>query len=71
MVRKHGQHSLAVDTFERLQRAIWAGSYGAGERLLPADLAAEHGVSTSVIREALIRRLSETSSRSHPTGDSW
>ncbi|MGY4711945.1 GntR family transcriptional regulator [Mycolicibacterium sp. CBM1] len=58
MVRKHGHQSLAVDTFERLQGSILAGTYRAGQRLLPADLAAEHGVSTSVIREALIR-LSE------------
>lgn len=58
MVRKHGQQSLAVSTFERLQGAILAGTYRPGQRLLPADLAAELCVSTSVIREVLIR-LSE------------
>lgn len=58
MVRKDGRQSLAVGTFERLQGAILAGAYQAGERLLPAALATQYGVSTSVIREALIR-LSE------------
>lgn len=58
MVRKHGRQTLAADTFERLRGSILAGRHVAGARLLPAELGAELGVSTSVIREALIR-LSE------------
>ncbi|MCP2256259.1 DNA-binding transcriptional regulator, GntR family [Prauserella aidingensis] len=58
MVRKQGSQSLAVDTFERLQQVILDGRFIPGERLRPAELAEQYGVSTSVIREALIR-LSE------------
>lgn len=58
MVRTSGGHSLAANTFEELRFEILAGRYAAGERLLPTELAERYGVSTGVIREALIR-LSE------------
>lgn len=50
------QTRLPDRVFERLERAIKSGAYGAGERL-PAehDLAAEFQVSRPVIREALKR----------------
>lgn len=54
-----GRKSLADVVFERMQRAIKSGSYGADERLpTEHDLAAEFEVSRPVVREAL-RRLRE------------
>ncbi len=55
MVRKSGAQTLAVDVFDQLRTAILEGRYGAGARLLPADLSVEYQVSPGVIREALLR----------------
>lgn len=55
MVRKNGAQTLAGDVFDAVRRSILAGRFGAGERLLPTPLAAEHGVSPGAMREALIR----------------
>ncbi len=53
------RRSLADVVFERLNRAIKSGAYGADERLpTEHDLAAEFQVSRPVVREAL-RRLRE------------
>lgn len=55
MVRRADAHSLAVDVYQRLRSAILNGRYEAGERLLPAELSAQYGVSPTVVREALMR----------------
>ena len=53
------RRSLADGVFDRLNRAIKSGAYGADERLpTEHDLAAEFQVSRPVVREAL-RRLRE------------
>lgn len=55
MVRKAGSETLAGDVYARLRAAIFEGRYGAGERLLPAELAVDFQVSPGVVREALTR----------------
>lgn len=55
MVRKSGSETLAGDVYARLRAAIFEGRYGAGERLLPSDLAVDFEVSPGVVREALTR----------------
>ncbi|MEV5408167.1 GntR family transcriptional regulator [Thermopolyspora sp. NPDC052614] len=58
MVRINGAETLGVDVYEQLRSDILDGRFLPGERLQPARLSAEYGVSAGVIREALTR-LSE------------
>lgn len=58
MVRINGAETLGVDVYEQLRSDILDGRFLPGERLQPARLSAEYGVSPGVIREALTR-LSE------------
>lgn len=55
MVRKADAQTLAADVYRQLRSAIVNGRFEAGERLLPADLAARYQVSPTVVREALMR----------------
>jgi Transcriptional regulators len=58
MVRTNGAETLGADVYEQLRSDILDGRFLPGERLQPARLSAEYGVSPGVIREALTR-LSE------------
>ncbi|MBE1495407.1 DNA-binding GntR family transcriptional regulator [Amycolatopsis lexingtonensis] len=53
MAKRAGGESLAVSVYTRLRSAILNGELAPGERLKAADLSAGHGVSLSVVREAL------------------
>ncbi|MEU7788033.1 GntR family transcriptional regulator [Amycolatopsis sp. NPDC049159] len=53
MAKRAGGESLAVSVYSRLRSAVLNGELVPGERLKPADLSTEFGVSLSVVREAL------------------
>ena len=55
MARSAGAPTRTDDLRGRLRLAILRGVYEVGAHLPVADLAAEHGVSTAVVREALTR----------------
>lgn len=55
MVRNQESHTLAENVYEQLRTAILTSKYETGERLRPALLCEEYGVSMSVVREALTR----------------
>lgn len=55
MVKKAGAETLAGEVAERLRAAVLGGRFHAGEWLRPADLRLEHGVSATVVRDALAR----------------
>ena len=59
MVIQASGRSLVADAYERLRREVLAGRHEPGQRLLLNELAAELGVSLSVIREAVTRLASE------------
>ncbi|WP_370963913.1 GntR family transcriptional regulator [Amycolatopsis sp. cg9] len=53
MAKRAGGESLAVSVYTRLRSAVLNGELAPGERLKPADLSSDFGVSLSVVREAL------------------
>ncbi|MFC4469378.1 GntR family transcriptional regulator [Streptomyces xiangluensis] len=54
MVKREGGESLAVTVYGQVRSAILdRGEFTPGQRLKPADLTSQYGVSLSVIREAL------------------
>lgn len=55
MVRTAGAQTLALGVYGQLRTAILDGRYRPGERLRPAELRAEYGVSPGVLREAVMR----------------
>lgn len=55
MVRTAAAETLGADVYAQLREAVLAGRYQPGQRLVPAELAAEYNVSPGVLREALTR----------------
>lgn len=58
--------TLAGDVFADLRQKIISGTLAPGSRLSPAHLAAEYGVSSTVVREALTRLAAERLAQSSP-----
>lgn len=54
-MRKGGAVTLAASVQELLGQEILSGSLRPGEQLRPAEIGARHGVSVTVVREALTR----------------
>jgi DNA-binding GntR family transcriptional regulator len=55
MVRTADAQTLGLGVYEQLRAAVLDGRYRPGERLRPAELCAEYGVSPGVLREAVMR----------------
>lgn len=55
---RHGW-TIADEIYEILRKRILTGTYLPGDRLRPGHLAAEAGVSSTVLREALMRLVAE------------
>lgn len=55
MVRAGGAETLSLGVHDRLRADILDGRFRPGERLRPAALCAEYGVSPGVLREAVMR----------------
>lgn len=58
--------SLTQRTYDGLRADVLAGRFAPGQRLRPSELAAAHGVSLNVVREALNRLAGERIVRASP-----
>lgn len=53
------KENLSVKTYNQIRNALMNGQYEPGERLIIRDLAQKMGVSTTPVREAIFRLISE------------
>jgi DNA-binding GntR family transcriptional regulator len=60
------ERTLNAEIFERIRADILAGRLLPGERLKSSDLCEQHGVSLSVVREALTRLTEQGLARAEP-----